>query len=144
MIRAYLASDIKRIVELELETLGTTLGEEMLNSELNNPFSYIYLYEEDNMVLGYISFSFDGDIAEMLNFSVDSKYQGRGIGSRLLSYMLDLFSSKGAKSSILEVRESNEEAIGLYKKYGFSLIHSRKKYYSNNENALVMEKKFEV
>lgn len=142
MIRAYNSSDIDRIVALELSTLGTTLGREMLEDSLNNPFSYIYLYEEDNKILGYISFSFDGDIAEMLNFSVDKDYQKRGIGSRLLSYMLDLFASKGAKSSILEVRDSNIRAISLYNKFGYTLIHKRKGYYSNGEDALVLEKRF--
>ena len=142
MIRAYNLLDIDRIVELEVETLGTTLGRDMLEGELNNPFSYIYLYEEDSKVLGYISFSFDGDIAEMLNFSVDNDYQGRGIGSKLLSFMLDLFKEKGALTSILEVRDSNSNAIKLYNKFGYNLIHKRKGYYSNGEDALVLEKRF--
>ena len=144
MIRKINSADIKRIVELELSTLGTTLGEEMLEGELNNPFSYIYVYEEDNRLIGYISFSFDGDIAEMLNFSVDNNYQGRGIGNKLLTYTLDIFKKLNAKTSILEVRESNNRAIGLYSKHGYKLIHTRKNYYSNNENALVLEKRFIV
>ena len=39
----------------------------------------------------------------------------------------------------LEVRVSNEAAIGLYTKYGFSSLGTRKGYYQdNNEDALIM------
>ena len=39
----------------------------------------------------------------------------------------------------LEVRVSNEAAIGLYEKYGFKSLGSRKGYYQdNNEDALIM------
>ena len=41
----------------------------------------------------------------------------------------------------LEVRQSNYKAQGLYKKYGFEVIGTRKRYYSdNNEDALIMTK----
>ncbi len=144
MIRRIKLEDIDRVVELELSTLGTTLGREMLVELLDNSFSYIYVYEENNIIVGYISYSFDGDIAEMLNFAVDKGYQGRGIGNFLLSYTLSELDDMKAKSAILEVREGNLRASSLYFKYGFRLIHTRKNYYSNNENALVLEKRFEV
>ena len=39
----------------------------------------------------------------------------------------------------LEVRVSNEPAIGLYTKYGFNSLGTRKGYYQdNNEDALIM------
>ena len=39
----------------------------------------------------------------------------------------------------MEVRVSNEKAIGLYEKYGFKSLGTRKKYYQdNNEDALIM------
>jgi RimJ/RimL family protein N-acetyltransferase len=39
----------------------------------------------------------------------------------------------------LEVRESNHVAQNLYRKYGFTVVSTRRAYYSDNmENALVM------
>jgi ribosomal-protein-alanine N-acetyltransferase len=39
----------------------------------------------------------------------------------------------------LEVRESNRAAQSLYRKYGFTVVSTRRGYYSdNNENAFVM------
>lgn len=137
MIRLYNKKDIPSIVSLELDTLGTTLGEEMLMDNLSNSLSHFYVYEENREVLGYISLSFDGIQGEILNFCVKKESQGKGIGTKLLSYAINILHSKGAESFILEVRESNSNAIFLYEKFGFKRISIRKNYYSNLENAIV-------
>ena len=142
MIRRINYDDVSKIVELENNTLGTTLGEKMLEMAVRSPMAYYYVYIENNKLLGYISTSFDGDVIEILNFCVDKNYQGKGIGKKLLAYVLSILYSKGAKSSILEVRESNIKAISLYKKMGYKEISIRKNYYSNGENAKVLEFKF--
>ncbi len=142
MIRRYQECDIDAIVDLELKTLNTTLGKDMLKNELDNPFSYIFVYTVENNIVGYISYSFDGDIAEMLNFCVDTNMQGQGIGKELLEYTFNIFKDLSANSSILEVRESNYKAISLYNKFGYKKISVRKAYYSNGENALVLQKLF--
>lgn len=140
MIRLYNKKDIPFIVNLEMETLGTTLGSEMLENNLSNRLSHFYVYENNKEIVGYISLSFDGEQGEILNFCVKKSSQGKGIGTALLSYAINILHSKGAKSFILEVRESNNNAIKLYEKFGFKRISVRKNYYSNNENALVLLK----
>ena len=142
MIRRINYDDVSKIVELENNTLGTTLGEKMLEMAIRSPMAYYYSYIENNKLLGYISTMFDGEIIEILNFCVDKNYQHRGIGKKLISYVLSYLNTLGAKSSILEVRESNINAINLYKKIGYKQISVRKNYYSNGENALVFEFKF--
>ena len=137
MIRLYNKKDIQSIVALEMDTLGTTLGSEMLEDNLSNSMSHFYVYEDKNEIIGYISISFDGEQGEILNFAVNKGYQKKGIGTKILAYAMNILHSKGAKSFILEVRESNIGAISLYEKFGFKRISLRKNYYSNNENALV-------
>ena len=142
MIRRINYDDVSKIVELENNTLGTTLGEKMIDMAIRSPLAYYYCYVENNKLLGYISTMFDGEIVEILNFCVDKEYQHQGIGKKLISYVLSYLNTLGAKSSILEVRESNINAINLYKKIGYKQISVRKNYYSNGENALVLEFKF--
>ena len=142
MIRRINYDDVNKIIELENDTLGTTLGNDMLEMAIRSDLAYYYAYYEGKELLGYISTMFDGEIIEILNFCVNKNHQGKGIGKRLLAYVLSYLNTIGAKSSILEVRQSNIKAIGLYKKIGYIEISKRKNYYSNGEDALVLEFKF--
>ena len=143
MIRKYEKKDIDEIVNLENKVLGETLGAEMFNKSLYLSMAHYYVYEENKKVLGYISTSFDGEIIEILNLCVDNSYQSKGIGSKLFGYaLIDLY-KKGAKSAILEVRESNYGAIKFYTRFGFKKISVRKSYYKNGDTALVFQKEFE-
>ena len=143
MIREYEKKDIDEIVNLENKVLGETLGAEMFNKSLFLSMAHYYVYEENKKILGYVSTSFDGDVIEILNLCVDNDYQSKGIGSKLFGYALtDLF-KKGAKSAILEVRETNYGAIRFYDRFGFKKISVRKSYYKNGDSALVLQKEFE-
>lgn len=143
MIRKFNLDDISSIIKLEQELLGTTLGENYLNDAYTNPFNYIYVYELDNEIVGYISYTFDEEIAEMLNFCVDKSVQNKGIGTSLLNYSINEFESLKGASIILEVNSQNLNAIKLYKKFGFKQISKRKAYYSDGNDALVLQKLLE-
>ncbi|MCH4825961.1 MAG: GNAT family N-acetyltransferase [Planococcus sp. (in: firmicutes)] len=53
--------------------------------------------------------------------SVDSAYQGKGIGSKLLNYAEELVSSNGGGKLSLNVDIDKEGAIRLYKRLGYSV-----------------------
>ena len=142
MIRKIDYSDIDGIIKLENETINTTLGKEMLDLAVRSEMAYYYVYLDNDNIVGYISSSFDGITIEILNFCVYKEYQNKGIGTKLICHLLDELYIKGANNSILEVRESNLSAIRLYERIGYRKINVRKNYYSNGENALVMQKLF--
>ena len=139
MLRPYKIDDIDRIVEIENNTLKHSLEVDFYTNDLNNPLAKHYVYEIDNEIVGFISSYFDGEIIEVLNFCVDTIYQSKGYGNKLLN---DFFNQFEASSSILEVRSSNARAIHVYEKNGFKTIRIRKQYYSNGEDALFMQKVF--
>ena len=56
----------------------------------------------------------------------------------LAALLADAVETSGARWSVLEVRESNEAAIRMYKAFGYRQVGVRKKYYENEENALVL------
>jgi ribosomal-protein-alanine N-acetyltransferase len=140
MIRCFNLGDIESIIELERKLLGTTLGESYFKMAYDNEFNYIYVYEQNNNIIGYVSFSVDGEIAEMLNFCVDEKHQGKGIGKALYLNAEEEFKNKNASSVILEVNRINHNAINVYTKLGFKEISIRKGYYSDGNDALVLQK----
>ena len=69
--------------------------------------------------------------------AVDSNFRRRGIGTALLHACE---SQLGVQRSRLTVRTSNQGAINLYEKEGYRTIDVWKAYYSDGEDAIVMEK----
>ena len=48
----------------------------------------------------------------------------------MMELLLTAAEQKGIKTQFLEVRESNRQAIALYKNHGFSVIGKRDGYYA--------------
>ena len=44
---------------------------------------------------------------------------------------------------MLEVNVTNQTAVNFYQKFGFKIIHVRKNYYSDNNDAYIMERSIE-
>ncbi len=93
----------------------------------------------DSEVTGYIIVQTVKPKASILNLAVDEKFRGEGFGSKLLDHTLDKLKAESFIKVFLEVRISNQKARKLYKTSGFDLIYIKKKYYQNNEDALVLE-----
>ena len=106
----------------------------------NNPFSKRIEYIIDNVSVGYLDYSLIYDRMEIDNFLVNSMYRNRGIGSKLMSYLIEIASRNNVVNITLEVRVSNIVAINLYKKYGFCEVAIRK-YYYGDEDGILMELK---
>ncbi len=79
------------------------------------------------------------DEAHVTTIGIDVPFRGRGLGEALLLRLMDEAVRRGANVMTLEVRVSNEGAIRLYEKYGFSVHGVRPRYYSDNgEDAYLM------
>jgi [ribosomal protein S18]-alanine N-acetyltransferase len=79
----------------------------------------------------------------LLNITVRSDLQGKGIGRFLLDKAVEIAQQNEMQSLLLEVRPSNQRALSVYQKAGFTTIGSRKNYYpapdNGREDALVMK-----
>lgn len=79
------------------------------------------------------------DEAHVTTIGVDPPFRGQGLGELLFLTMVDEAIARGANWLTLEVRVSNDAAQSLYRKYGFTVHGTRKRYYSdNNEDAHIM------
>ena len=105
----------------------------------NNQFTNYFTYIIDNEPVAFINYYTMYERAELININVLDKYQNQKIASKLIEYMLEDCKNKSVKSITLEVKQTNEKAIHLYKKYGFNEIGIRKGYYQGIDGIL-MEK----
>jgi ribosomal-protein-alanine N-acetyltransferase len=82
------------------------------------------------------------DEVHLLNLTVASDFQKKGVGRALLNFLIADALEQQAKKMILEVRRTNLAAIFLYESSGFDQIGLRKNYYPahlGREDAIVME-----
>ena len=139
MIRRINNKDYNKINELMLQRFNITEDYNLLTS--NNMY-YGYVLEENDNIIGFLSFIFDGENIDILYFLIDKAYEGKGYGTKLLNDTLNLIFKDCAKSCTLDVRKSNLRAINVYNKLGFKEIYVRKAYYNDGEDDIVMKKEF--
>jgi ribosomal-protein-alanine N-acetyltransferase len=79
---------------------------------------------------------------EILDVAVDSSHRRKGFATLLLQSVLHLAKQRGAQEFFLEVRDSNDAALALYRKFGFVVTGRRPNYYrDSNEAALLLKLK---
>lgn len=137
MVREALNQDFNRINEIGLLIKGNFSTVYKIDEAVKKEYTHIYVYEDDNNVIGFIHIENHFEITDVINIAVDKKYQGRGIGKILLQYVID---NTEAEKIMLEVKENNVPAIKLYEAHDFKQIHVRPNYYEGNIDALIMER----
>ena len=110
-----------------------------LDVVFENPFKKRIEYFIEDKSVGYLEYLIMYDRMEIENIFVDEKYRHQGIGNKLMSYLISIAIETRVVNITLEVRETNEPAKRLYKKFGFREVALRHNYYGN-ENGILMEK----
>ena len=139
MIRIATLDDLAEILSIENKVFNNPWSKEQLDWELNSqPAAENYVMIAKGIMIGYLFSHIIDDDVQILNIAIDIPFQHEGYGEQLLSYFLDQFN---IDSSIhLEVRKSNFPAINLYLKFGFHEIGTRKGYYADGEDAIIMQR----
>ena len=139
MIRIATLNDLADILSIEKKVFKHPWSKEQLSWELNSqPAAENYVMIARGNMIGYLFSHVVDDDVQILNIAIDIPFQHKGYGEQLLSYFLDQFNTD---SSIhLEVRKSNFPAINLYLKFGFHETGTRKGYYSDGEDAIIMQR----
>lgn len=111
----------------------------MFLAELSQPETRRYLVAESGgRIVGYAGLMCIEPIADVQTIAVVPEFEGRGIGSGLLTRLIDEARSRGAADVLLEVRQDNPRARQLYIRFGFEQIHVRPRYYRDGVDALIM------
>ena len=135
-------ADLAEVMEIEPVAFGSHhWSRQSFTNELNNPGGFYFSAVEraTKLLCGYSGFWLIGEEAHITTLAVHADFRRRRIGERLLIHDIQMAINVGARWITLEVRMSNDPARGLYDKYGFKSLGTRRKYYQdNNEDALVL------
>jgi len=133
-------ADVKDVLRIEQQSFSTTWPANAFYQELHeNKLAHYFVGRAGDRIVAYGGIWVILEDSHITTIAVAPEHRGKKYGEMLLLHLLDQAMSRGASWMTLEVRESNAVAQGLYRKYGFTTVSTRKGYYSdNNENALVM------
>ena len=120
----------------ELESSFNYVLKDIKKDLSSNPFSHYLLYLDNDKIVGYINYYLMYEKMEIANFDVLNDYQNKGIGTKLISYLIDKYHNLDIT---LEVKCDNEKAIHLYEKMGFKKVATRNNYY-NGIDGILMER----
>jgi ribosomal-protein-alanine N-acetyltransferase len=138
------SADVRTVLRIETLSFTTTWPQNAFTSEINdNRLAHYFVGRlgdgEHAAIVAYGGIWVILEDSHITTIAVHPDWRGRKFGERLLLHLLREAITRGASWITLEVRESNDVAQNLYKKYGFTVVSTRRAYYSDNdENALVM------
>jgi len=135
-------SDLDEVVRIENVVYAFPWTRGNFLDSIDSGYETWIIRDGSNALAGYFLLMQAMDEAHLLNITVSAEFQHRGLGRMLLDKVVELSRSKAIRSVLLEVRPSNQHALSIYKRYGFSQIGIRRNYYpaphDKREDAIVM------
>ncbi len=120
--------DLPFVLTIEGKNYNFPWSEEIFKDCVRSPHYSNWVCTEKEKIIAYSIVSMAGGEAHIMNICVDPDAKRLGLGSKLLENIIENALGK-VETIFLEVRPSNEGAMALYKKRGFTEIGVRKDYY---------------
>jgi len=136
-------ADIDEVFALEQSVFPHPWSRANFVDSLSSGYDAWVLREpNEGLLAGYFLVMYAVDEAHLLDVAVSGARHGTGLGRFLLDRIAARSREKGMASILLEVRPSNERALQVYERYGYTQIGRRKGYYpaheGKREDAIVM------
>jgi len=136
--RGFTKRDILPVLTIERLVYDSPWSKAKFTDSLNNQKTLSSLLIIDEQVLGYFVATHSSDSVDLLNICIHPEHQHQGLGIQLFDYLIQQLQTLSLNTIFIEVRASNKSALLFYQKLGFKVIDSRKKYYSNGEDAKIL------
>ena len=138
-VREMTEADLDAVMYIETTSFAIPWTRKSIQGELGSPMKLYYVALLNGKVIGYAGMWHVVTEGHITNIAVDPEYRHMGAGHALVDKLMEIAEEKSMLGVTLEVRKSNENALGLYKKHGFVLSGIRKEYYEDNkEDAYIM------
>jgi ribosomal-protein-alanine N-acetyltransferase len=129
-------AEVATVAELDQ---ASQRAEEDLQAELALPWSRVWVAHEAGIgIVGFVVFWHVADEVHVINLGTRLDQRRRGLARTVLGAVVDYAHTHHVRHVLLEVRRSNEAAIGLYRAAGFRAVGARTGYYRDGEDAIEM------
>jgi ribosomal-protein-alanine N-acetyltransferase len=137
-IRRLSYADLPQVIAIERRSFPTPWSLAMFVLELSKPSGICLAATRGGELVGYLVCSRYDRVWHLMNVAIDPGERRQGLATALIGELLDRVGDDRAQFT-LEVRQSNDGAIALYRRFGFRSAGLRRRYYQDNgEDALIM------
>lgn len=141
IIRKMQQSDLPQVCEIEKANFSLPWSEKSFKDSMERNDTVFLVALTGAEVAGYVGCYCIAGTGEITNVAVKASHRRKGIGGMLLEKLYEEGAALDTQEFFLEVRESNEAAIGLYSRQGFVEEGIRKNFYEQPvEDAVIMWK----
>lgn len=139
-VRPMCETDIDAVLAVEQASFLTPWSRAAFEAEMgDNELAHYLVIEADGKVVGYAGMWMILDEAHVTNIAIAPDFRANGLGTVLVSALIEQAIQLGATCMTLEVRVSNLDAQRLYRRLGFEPRGLRPGYYSDTgEDAMIM------
>ena len=133
-------ADIEFVYQLEMLCHSHPWTKNVFLSNFGKRYFNHVLLDNEQVVGYFVASSVAGEVT-LMNIAISPEKQGKGLGRKLLQFLIELSQQKQEQEIWLEVRASNASALVLYNGLGFVEVDRRKDYYpcaSGREDAIIM------
>lgn len=139
LIRDMTVADVDEVYEIEKENFSDPWSRNSFIESIAEQNNHYLVAVIDGKVVGYCGYWGIAGEGYIYNVAVKASHMRQGIGFKMLEELTRQAAARGIDSLTLEVRQSNEAAIKLYKKLGFIEAGIRKDFYAKPlEDAIIM------
>jgi ribosomal-protein-alanine N-acetyltransferase len=141
IIRRMTVEDVPTVAQIDQMSFSLPWPEHSFRYEVtDNRVARCFVAEAaDKRIVGMIVSWLIVDEVHIATIAVHPDFRRKGIGAQILTYALKDASAAGARRAFLEVRERNEAAQTMYRKFDFTITGRRPRYYKDNgEDAILM------
>jgi len=136
--------DAARLSELHIACFEIGWSAIDLARLLAMPGATALIAMQGEQALGFILLRIAGDEAEIISICTRPQARRQGIGANLIDAAVALLGQQKTARLLIEVADSNDAALSLYRKFGFASVGRRRDYYQHadgrREDAAIMRK----
>ena len=140
LVRKMIHADLEQVIEIDQISFSLPWPKRSFQYELDENFtSRCWVADVDGRIAAMMVGWMIIDELHVATIATHPDYRGQGIGKKVLVHALLAARKEGVIRAFLEVRQTNETALNMYRSLGFVEDGRRKEYYKdNNEDAILM------
>ncbi len=144
LIRHAVAADFESLLEIDKASFpgGVAYDAAELAYFMNREGAETIVAEEDGGIVAFLILEVHKTrrSATIITLDVREGRRRSGYGTQLLKRCEEMLAIHGVELYDLQVDVANRNAISFYKKHGFRIVRTLRKYYANGHDAYLMFK----